>query len=125
MAVFAPIPRAMMTMATQAKPGLLRNSLRANRIFCANRAISFLRCCIQFGNPSTTHQEQKELIINALSGRGRVWCSGPRSDVRNWTSAKRPSCEAFQVRVVREDLAYSALSNVLDGEPDKTNVLPA
>jgi len=29
-----------------------------------------------------------------------------------------------RVRAVREDLAYSALSNVLDGEPDKTNVLP-
>jgi hypothetical protein len=71
-----------MTTATQAKPGLLRNSLIANFMFCTNILISH-PLLYATGNLSTILQCQKERVINTRIGqrRGSVFTAENRCPV--------------------------------------------
>src|SRR5579862_917799 len=70
MAVFAPIPRAMMRTVTRAKPGLLRRSLRANFRFWVNADMANLSivdersnsCATDFGSERACFQRMSWIV---------------------------------------------------------------
>src|SRR3984893_19391475 len=89
MAVLAPMPSAMMRMATWAKPGLFRNSLSANFKFCMIAGI--FRPSIQRGKEQLPHHFfEAGTSVKSVRGWncGDEWCPLSRTDVRYWTAIR-------------------------------------
>src|SRR5260370_20654841 len=104
MAVFAPMPRAMMTTATKAKPGLFRNSLSANFTFCINIVISRLRSGEAVSNFPTIHEIRKKRVINTFFVLRRKLVSiaenrCPAPDIRDETGVSFLDFAEFLIRI--------------------------
>src|SRR6266576_6573918 len=92
MAVLAPMPSAMMRMATRAKPGLFRNSLSANFKFCIIATIfrpSVRRGKEQF--PDHLLEVGTSLVSMRVWNGGGEGCPLAGMDVRYWTAGKMQS----------------------------------